>query len=396
MALHLAERKRYRDLITFVETWASHGDPSVAARLAVCEAYVGVRLLDRAWSRLKSLVEDDAGSLDGVRLATYLFHLRGWHDRAVDFGERALARFPEDRVLKRLVFESSRPDRPPEPGPDPHTLSAMVRLAESYMARGAFVRARGVLERARRRAQPRRVRRVEDLLWAVSGDFGSDQSLAEMCDQWTPEPSSVSQDATERGVVASNAPNSLVEGFRQLFRDLAPQSESRDDGEDTSVSRMAGKTELRGSFEDDHDKEHTEILRVVRTAAPRSGPLVDQEPNSVPPRPAPSSDYPLGDDYEDDSLVVITRQAPRDGAAEPQEVPLALHSDTERENEALDRVQSGPVRGARHRTPRAVPRRDDYHDDEDNEPLWPWAVAALGVMAGTVIVVFVVVSLIGW
>ena len=163
VALHLVDTKQYRDAIVFGEAWTRQAAPTLPARLALCEAFIGLRLLDRAWTRLKGLVEDGHGPLGAVELTTQLYLMRGWNSRAADLAEAGLERDPAHAGLRRLLQRARGPVVDPEDLSEPTTLAESIRVAEAYMTRGAFVKAQGMLERARRREAPRRVQRIEDL-----------------------------------------------------------------------------------------------------------------------------------------------------------------------------------------------------------------------------------------
>lgn len=397
VALHLADHEQHRDLIVFVEAWARHGNPTLPARLVLCEAYIALRLMDRAWARLRPIVDEGRGPLQAVRLAARYLLLRGWAHQARGMAEAGLERAPDDEELRRLRDDASRSAVAPEDRPDPDTLSDLLRLAEAYMARGALVKAQGLLERARRRAHPQRVQRVEDLLWAMLGDFGTEASLEQLCQELGPEPEP--PETTERmgNVPHDPAPDPVEdhgEGFRQLFRDLEAGDGATDAEEDTSVSHMAGEGELRGHFDapprGTDGAENTEILRVVRRA-PEADPISDA--SSIP----SDSDYLPGAEVEDD-IVVLTRRDPSPPPG-PSPHPLSnLASDKVFEDEARTRSQAPRRPKKRTRTPsRARPRpiAPPPPDEDDAGPLWPWVVVAAVILVGSAGMVFLVGALFG-
>lgn len=393
VALHLAERQQYRNVIVFVEAWAGQASPTLPARLALCEAYLGLRMVDRAWSRLEPLVDEGSGPLAAVRLAAYYHLLKGWPERARAIAEAGLSRAPEDPDLRQLIRRSHQPLA--APSPTEGTLSSMIRTAEHYLTGGAQVKAQAMLERARRHAKPRRVQRVEDLLWAMLGDTSPDMTVAEMCDAWAPEDPAV--EATERLPGTASATSSSgtdaarLEGFRQLFKSLGvPEPDSKGE-EDTSVSKMAESTELQSGFAASTDAgENTEILRVVR----RPGRGVSAPAD----RGSSDSDYHPGAEYEDDDLVVRTRQPP---SLPPSRTPPSLNRiSSDKQAEADARTMASAARG---RTPgRARPRREARTNegagpsaDEMQEPLWPWFLAAGVVLLSTMGVMVAVAALFG-
>ena len=404
VALHLVETKQYQDAIVFVEAWSRQGAPTVPARLALCEAFMGLRLLDRAWTRLEDLVEHGQGPIGSIRLATRLFILRGWSKEAHHMASVGLERIPDDEMLTHLRTASMRPVLRPEDQPEPKTLAETIRLAEAFMARGSFVKAQGLLERVRRRVQPKRVGRIEELLWAMAGDFSTNRSLQDLCENLGPEEEPVHTERLSADEVAVADP-ALLDGFRQLFRDLGDGDEASDVDEPTSISRMAHTNDMRGTFESDPDdktdgSESTEILRVVR----RTNATI---PSSVPsdPESESSPDYLAGTEYEDDNLVVMTRRQPGTRTPPPPPPVQRVLAEREREEEALNQMRAELHRRARPTTPRATPRATERRkqpdsqgwspdpNDEDMDPVWPWLMAAVVVMLGSVALIFGVVSL---
>ncbi|MEQ1506746.1 MAG: hypothetical protein ABMB14_31250, partial [Myxococcota bacterium] len=281
---HLAERQDHRAVITLVESWAEQGAPTVPARIAAARAFLALRLVDRAWIRLKDLVETADPNLDAVTVAAEMFLLRGWPNQARKAVQRALDRSrPDPKTAAAL--EALR-DRATEPATtlddstadrDNAPVGELVRVAEQYMARGAFVRARTLLERVRRKGEHRR---ATDLLWAIEGEFTSPDPLASLCDRWGPEPLTVIDGAeepehTESARVEDLRPADGDRAFPRLFRHLDEASEEGDEPpEVTAVSSMAQARELETGFADmtDHG-EDTQIARVMHRGAVADTPV---------------------------------------------------------------------------------------------------------------------------
>ncbi|MEZ4241895.1 MAG: hypothetical protein R3F59_38250, partial [Myxococcota bacterium] len=185
VALHLAGQGDHRSLITLVETWAEQAQPTVAVRLAEARSFVSLRMVDRAWVRLKDLVECPEPHVEALQIAAQMFLLRGWQNQARKVVQMGLERAPEDPLLEALKLQAEEPPPPIDDVIDENALSAeLVRVAEQYMARGAFVRARTLLERVRRR-EPGHAR-MGELLWAIRGEFTTTESLGSMCERWAP------------------------------------------------------------------------------------------------------------------------------------------------------------------------------------------------------------------
>ncbi len=408
IAVHLAEQGRHRDLIVFVEAWTKRGAPTLPARLAVSEAYLSLRILDRAWTRLKDLVDQGRGPIEAVRLASELYLLRGWVTQAVHLAEVGLSRMPGDPWMLR-VLEEAQHVRAPEDREEPSTPSEMVQRAEEYIARGAFLRGQGLLERARRRGLAEEDQgRVADLIWAIRGDYSTDKSLEELCDALSP-----AHEVGRDGEHTEFAPPEGTERrdrkeFQKLFRDLGPASQPPVPGERTSVSVMAGDSDLRGPLPPEDlvpelqlrpAGDQTEILRVVRRRSEGAG--GDSEPSLA--DAEVTGDYVPGSEYEDDSLVVLTKEErPPGRESEPSgESPPPVAADKAWENEALRRLrrsqEQAPVRRSRPRrksSSRASrPASSSVHVQPEMEPVWPWWLAAAAVLGISLLIVAALVSL---
>ena len=174
----LSESGHSRGLVRLVERWAEHGDLNQAARLAQARAFIDLRLMDRAWVRLREAVEAEPESSEVQLLMAEMFIERGWPGRArknllrvasTDLDEM------EQQWLGRLQQSASEsPKGPPDNAQDIEmsgTADDVLLLAEQYLAAGSLVRAESLLERLMRDgfSPPR----VSDLLWGIRGNFGS-------------------------------------------------------------------------------------------------------------------------------------------------------------------------------------------------------------------------------
>lgn len=343
VAQHLLERKQHRLVILFVEKWSANGRPTPSARLALAQAYLQLRLLDPAWIRLKELLDHPTLGHEATKLSAELFLLRGWQDRARVLALEALEQQPDDAELQHIATQADA--TPPEPealaeGEAPP--ADLIKAAELHMARGAFVRARALLERARRRAQPRKIPRVEELLWALRGEFATDASLLELYHRLLPTPEPQPSEPTVplptpgeteiAGVSALTTPErDEGDGFRGLFRDLEEAAEAAEDNDEvTAISQLAPPEALAALSELDEDDEDTdpgysdtEIMRIVRKGEPlrrvqgpvhTTPPQIDEDFDLARYRDqlgasVPDSDYALDRDDEDDNLVIVTGQA---------------------------------------------------------------------------------------
>ncbi|MEC9390486.1 MAG: hypothetical protein VX944_10470 [Myxococcota bacterium] len=178
---HLVRKGNSRGTIQLVERWLEHGHVSQTARLAQARALMDLRLMDRAWVRLREAAQADPTSVVVQLMMADMFIERGWPTKALPILERIdLMELDEDerQWWSTLRTSASLPPRgPPDDASETErigTAEEVLRLAESYISVGSFVRAESLLERLLRDgfASPR----VHDLLWGIQGDFSSAQA----------------------------------------------------------------------------------------------------------------------------------------------------------------------------------------------------------------------------
>ena len=166
----LAAAGRHREVIEIVELWAASGEPDDRARLFEARALLALRQMERAWTRLKPLLDASPPSLGAYRAAAEHHLLRGWHGKARELLGRALVDHPDEPELRAQWDRSAAADGPPPPPPAPLGALAVedhLPLAEAYLAAGQVLSARSLLERLTR-ADPSSIR-ARDLLWALQG-----------------------------------------------------------------------------------------------------------------------------------------------------------------------------------------------------------------------------------
>ncbi len=339
----LLELGEYGTLVAFVEKWAESQDPTTPARLAQAEALLELRLMDKAWVRLKALVD---GGLGGVRphlLSGRMFIERGWPAKARKVLQEGLERRPDDAELLALL---ERAQRPPEERDtsraDDEEASAeeLISLAEHFMVQGAFVRARSLLERVRRGDEvPHRARQ---LLMALDGDFELDDPISTLVSRYgvpivTLSDIGEDSDHTESANL-SDLPLQIdrdepEDRFPSLFRHLDPEAaEATADldptQEVTAVSSLADLHQLMDAAANAPDApgsgDDTQIMRVVHrgwveAVAPGAAHTNTPEPDAsfnladfqremgMVPRPLSSDMDFVGPEDEDESVVVVTR-----------------------------------------------------------------------------------------
>lgn len=199
---HLASKGEHRPLVTLVETWATQGEPTIAARLALSRSLLSLRAVDRAWARIRDLVEAPEPNLAALEIAAEMFLLRGWPNQARKVISRGLALEPAHLALNALERRAEEPPTTLEESTidgDGTSISDLVRIAEHYLAKGSIVRARALLERVRRKMATHP--RANELLWAMDGMFVTNESLATLCERWGPQDTETSlldrQDASD-------------------------------------------------------------------------------------------------------------------------------------------------------------------------------------------------------
>jgi hypothetical protein len=166
----------YRAVIELAERRAAAGSLDRDLRLAEARAFCALRLMDRAWVRLREATEADPDDVDALVLTAEVFVERGWPARARKLLARveALRGGEPDEAFLQLVQRAS--EAPVQPPPDARELERsgappqLLLLAEQYLATGSFLRAKGLLERLRRSGHA--PERVELLLWGMRGEFG--------------------------------------------------------------------------------------------------------------------------------------------------------------------------------------------------------------------------------
>ncbi len=176
----LVERRDSKGVIQLVERWLEHGTVSQTARLAQARALIDLRLMDRAWVRLREAATADPSSVEVQLLTAQMFVDRGWPSKASKVLDRVAvgrASSAERRRFSELkVAAEGEPNGPPSNAQaieQEGTAAEVLALAETYMAVSMWVRAESLLERLVRDGG--KSDRVSDLLWALRGEFDNPQ-----------------------------------------------------------------------------------------------------------------------------------------------------------------------------------------------------------------------------
>jgi hypothetical protein len=360
-----------RGVIRLVERWAELSELPREARLDEARAFLDLRLMDRAWVRLKELTEADGDDLEALQLIARLYVERGWPTRARRIIERLAGQGVENAELTELARRAEQPAvEPPSNARDLERAGSpgqILTLAEVFLATGSFLRARSLLERVRR-LQPGNAR-AELLLWGIQGEFvrrgerladllreldppaqapaagedeGEDWDTAEHTDLGDGDPTLAEAETAELSLLPDDREDAP---FPSLFRRPAPPDLLGPDDEEATVSSvLAGMDELQNAPADagtdpggDFSTQggDTQIMSILpgpgRGVAPVDGPI--HQPRDGAPRglepldlkawqrsmgmPSLDSQIPLdqqdapSEDFledEDQDVVVMTRR----------------------------------------------------------------------------------------
>lgn len=332
-ARRLAGQDETRRLVALVEQWAHVGDPTPAARLLQVEALLDLCLMDRAWARLQAISADGPWELQRQRLIARMFVERGWPKRAQKVIDRALDAHPDDEALHQLAERAREPARrAPSDLPAPEApYEEHVAAAEAYLATGAFLKARRLLDQLVKHHPDDA--RIADLRWGLQGDYALDGlTLDEMLSRFGAPETGYTElpDLDEEGDPTEAVPLDLggsgtVGSFPSMFGGHgADPSDPLDEAEITqSTDLSALREELEASRREEpapDDDEDTQVLRVVdlEAAHRRGSSLPDADPDDSPPSSPGLAD---GLEGEDDAVVVLTR---RRGRQPPQEIRAPL------------------------------------------------------------------------
>ena len=323
VVLSLQARGDLRGVIGLVETWSATEEPTPAARLAQAGALVRLGLVDKAWARIRDMVDQEGASAETLGLTAELFLARQWPKRARDVLNRGLAEYPDDPKMKALWDRMSEPATTPDLDAvedDNADVASLITAAHHLIASGSHTLARTLLERAQR-LDPANAQ-TADMLWALDGDFALDRPLSELVQEHQADLSHLADLEEEpehtESVDMADVPDDRTSSgnFPNLFRDLEPRTEMIDphdfasaSEEITKVTSMMDLSSMDTIVDQTFTGEHTEIQRVITHAALGD----DTDGESAFDLSDLQSDLPP--ELEDDDVVVITRR--EDDVSEP-------------------------------------------------------------------------------
>ncbi len=368
----LLELGEHRTVVAFVEKWAETQDPTVDARIRQAEALLELKLMDKAWVRLKALVDSGVGGVRPHRLSGRMFLERGWPAKARKVLQQGLEHKPDDASLLVLLEAAQSPIEGPDTSradAEDVTSAELVTLAEHFMVQGAFVRARSLLERVRRSDDV--PARACQLLLALDGDFELDEPISQLVVRHGAslvslpdigEDSDHTESANLSDLPLQVERDEVDDRFPALFRDLEAQpavppstAELDPSQEVTAVSSLAEVRQMLEAIPRSTNApgtgDDTQIMRVVHRggmeavrpgAAHTNTPEPDasfnlaefQREMGMVPRPMSSDMDFVGPEDEDESVVLVTRQGePTDPQLDAPERPR-LKLDSSADDEA--------------------------------------------------------------
>ena len=345
----LLELHEFRTVVALVEKWAETQDPTVEARLHQAEALLELKLMDKAWVRLKSLVDGGTGGIRPHLLSGRMFLERGWPAKARKVLAEGLERQPDHPELLALLERAQAPPEEVDTSKaedDNASAQELVALAEHFMAQGAFVRARSMLERVRRGEDvPTRARQ---LLLALDGDFDLDEPISQVVarhgvllslpdiEEEGDHTESANLDDLPLQLERDDLDDRFPALFRGLSEDKVPET-TADLDPSQEVTAVSSLSEVKAMLEASSQAaasapgtgDDTQIMRVVHrggveSVAPGAAHTNTPEPDAsfnladyqremgMVPRPLSSDMDFVGPEDEDESVVVVTRQGEPD------------------------------------------------------------------------------------
>ena len=114
----LEHEERHRDVIRLAERWAQQNPLPREASLAQARAFLSLRLMDRAWVRLRDLADSNSDDIEPLLLTAEMFLERGWPARARKVLQRVKRIDDKHHALPDLEKRAAAP---------PPRLSALLR-----------------------------------------------------------------------------------------------------------------------------------------------------------------------------------------------------------------------------------------------------------------------------
>ncbi|MBN2801077.1 MAG: hypothetical protein JXX28_18205 [Deltaproteobacteria bacterium] len=364
---YLVATRDWVRLVGVCQAWDELGTLSDAGRLSWARGFFELRLMDRAWIRLRELADRDDADADTLLLAGELLVARGWGRRAGPYLDRLESLEPAHQALPSLRARSDEggPEVDASPERPLQDVEGWLLVVESHMVAGSFIKAESLLDRVARQAPQHP--RVRELRAAVTGELSLSQPLWEVVESCSPllheleefsdEPEHTeSVDAWEmpQGLAAEEPPAAFPSLFREEEGAHVEESTAPDRPEITQTTSLSSLSDLAPAEStpvtvaalDESDRGDTRILRVIHRdgtvdAFDPDGPShegiltdpsfdLDAYRREMGMEPLPGSDMEDLED-EDEGLIVLTRtQREEDPVASGSFFTLELdHTDEE-------------------------------------------------------------------
>lgn len=422
-----------RGVIRLVERWLEHGTVSQTARIAQARAFMDLKLMDRAWVRLREAAKAESGSIVVQMLTAEMFVERGWPTKALPILERINISDLNDneRALWSLLRTAAAkpPEGPPEDAAEIERSGAadeVLKLAEVYLACGSHVRAESLLERLLRDGYS--PPRVSDLLWALHGEFvspnmptaalltelGGDDSRGE----W------VSLELTDSLVIDETAHvdvedarfSSLAEATRRAFprlfrRDENTSETTADDPGEVTMSSLSVESDPEEFEQGSTDPEgtpfpgsgDTKIMQVISrgdgvSVQPLSGSIHRESGDrqtfdlkSHRETYLPPDDETFLEDEDQDLIVMTRRERSESPLPRPKQEPVE-------ELKSAEKIKTKPDLLAPDTLSENGPSAEEGSDsvlDEESGRSAPWA-PVMGVIVFTGFAAWMVFAVLHW
>jgi len=402
-----------RAVICLVESWALQGEPTTNARLAQVDALATLGMMDRAWVRLQPMVDNPGANVEVLALGARLLISRGWPGRARKLLDRGFALRPGDSTLSELWDKAAAPATEAEEIDNPEGADDQTLLgrAHFYIARGSFLKGKLFLERILKRTPDHR--RAADMLWAMKGDYGLEPSvtLADVAARHGPDLATLA-DFSDEAEHTEASPRGLVDlepvgmGFPVLFRaqsnpGVTPAGEST---EVTAITSMAEVQDMRRAAEEHTEtgREVTSVRHVIRHDTEVERDEVETAFDLSEFRAEMSLDYPDADVFaerEDDDVIILTRREDTDfGDPATTDVSGRVDLGPDLPTDVVGTLDEAAAWASPSDFKEAetvlIPTPDDLRPHKRR--LWPWWLAAMGIVVGfgfAVIAITILISL---
>ena len=212
-ALALAAKQDSPGVLRLIAAWSAVGTPTVPAKVAEGEAFLNLRMVDKALSCAREAVGSAPSDRSAMRLLARVYIDRGWPSRARSVLDGLRSAGEDVEVLRaRASAEPPSPEATARDVEGSGNSAAILQLAEQFMASGSLTRASLLLDRLG--AANSQDLRVRDLRWALAGNYTSLEPVDLLVKRALPailELTSVSEDADHTEALSDLAAKLLLD-----------------------------------------------------------------------------------------------------------------------------------------------------------------------------------------